>query len=61
MSSELCKEWHDLQGCQDVQLAVDYIAELEADKSHLLSVIELLREDCDRLRKELDDCNGVIR
>ena len=25
------------------------------------SVIEYLKEDCERLRRELDDCNGVIR
>lgn len=51
---DLKAKWHDPLGVQDVQLAVDYIAQLEA-------TIDLLKEDCLRLRTELDNCKGEIR
>ena len=31
------------------------------DRSDLILIVEILRHDCDRLRRELDDLRGVIR
>ena len=53
----------------------DYIAKLEAENKELQHSLDsmvastwelledrnFLKQDCDRLRKELDECNGVIR
>ena len=49
-----CSDFHLKPICDLLKQAADCIAALEHDNKHL-------REDCVRLRRELDDGNGEIR
>ena len=44
-----------------IALAQDYLRKISEDMEGMEFNEKHLRKDCDRLRRELDDCNGVIR